>query len=78
MDIRMQEQRRALVCRVIQGLGYAGALGAFLAAVSNYLWPPAIACMTNQPCLPLHLWLLLGMVVCGALAGSAKDIVADM
>jgi hypothetical protein len=76
MGIRMQEQRRALVCRLIQGLGYAGALGSFLAAVNDYLWPQAVACVADQPCVPMYLWLLLGMVVCGALAGSAKDIVA--
>jgi hypothetical protein len=26
-------------------------------------------------CAPMYAWLLLGMAVCGALAGSAKDLV---
>jgi hypothetical protein len=77
MATQVKQRRRARICRVIQGFGYAGALGLFLAAVNAYLWPPEVVHLANQPCPPLHMWLLLGMAVCGALAGSAKDIVAD-
>jgi hypothetical protein len=68
-------QRRALIRRMIQGFGYAGALGFFLAAGNALLWPADGVCLPDQVCAPMYAWLLLGMAVCGALAGSAKDLV---
>jgi hypothetical protein len=65
-------KHHALMCRIVQGLAYASALGMFLMAVHVYLWPSGTSCAEGQSCPPGYVWPMLGMAFSGALADSVK------
>jgi hypothetical protein len=64
---------KGMLHRLVRGTFYVLAGGLFLLAVHVRVFPPAEACTTEQGCVPMYLWPLLGMAFCGAMAASTKE-----